>query len=412
MKLFRQSRSRLRTVSVLGVGTLSLALAVCSGASLSGASTPAASTAKGTPIGIGMPNLQGSTQGINFPEASVGAQAAVDWINSHGGVQGHPIKLTVCDLLTTPASDVSCANSLAAAKPVAITAGAVDNGDPIVTQAAAAGIPYTVVTGTSPQETTSPDSFVFGGSFPGSAYIIAKNEKQHGGKQVVLTLPAAPGAASTIESSVGPYFAKAGIKVKVIVTSPDGQPDMTPTIQAATASPTSGVGMLDDQTTCIAGLNAKGTLDVSSSVRFYLDAPCEANSTVKAVGSNINGVYFFDTNDATNHSDPDFATYKAAMAKYAPRTDLLGYSAYGFTVEMDLYRAMETIPKGTAITAASVKSALKNAKNVKIFLGDGLTYTCNHTAVAGIPDLCSSAFFLNQYKNGGFHFIESTTIPK
>jgi branched-chain amino acid transport system substrate-binding protein len=222
-----------------------------------------------------MANLQGSTQGVNFPETSEGAQAAVSWINANGGVQGHPLKLTVCDLLTTPASDQSCAASMASANPIAILGGAIDNGDPIVRAAAGASIPYANVLGTSPQEVSSPYSFIYGGSFPGNAYLVASTEKLHGGKHVVLLLPAQPGAISTVQAASAPYYAKAGITVSVVATNPAGEPDMTPIVQAASNPPTTGILVDTAEPNCIGTLQAKSTLSISSSIRFYLNASCE-----------------------------------------------------------------------------------------------------------------------------------------
>jgi branched-chain amino acid transport system substrate-binding protein len=358
-----------------------------------------------------MPNLEGSTQGVNLPETSAAAQAAVQWVNHHGGVQGHPLQLTVCGLLTTPASDVACANSMVAANPVAILAGGVDNGDPIVKAAAAANIPYAAQAGFSPLEVSSPDSFVFSGSFPGSAYVVGSNEKTNGGKQVTTILIGAPGAVAGIHAAVDPVFSALGLGSKVLLIPPTGQADLTPTIQAATAPPTTGVKLDLAATTCISSLNAKGTLNVSSSIRFYMTDACNTAAVIKATGANIQNVYMYGSEAATNPKDPDTAIYLAAMKQYAAGTATDGYAPLGFSVVMNVYRAMLRIPQGTAITAASVTSALKATSAQPAFLGQGATLTCNGTALKQLPALCTTAFFLSQYRGSTFHYVTYTTIP-
>jgi branched-chain amino acid transport system substrate-binding protein len=398
-------------IALAATAALGLALTACSSSSSSSSSSNATSTATaGTPINIEMPNLQGSTQGVNLPEASAAAQAAVDWINHNGGVQGHPLKLTVCQLLTTPASDVSCANSMAAANPAAVVAGGVDNAVPIVTALAAASVPYVTAVAATGIETTSPDAFAFTAGNTGAYYVVGKNEAAHGGKQVALVLIGAA-AAAVIQQEAAPTFKQAGVSVKVIVTSPTGQSDLTPTIQAATAGQTSGVFLDEDPTTCIAGLNAKATLNVSSSIRFYADASCESQTVVKGAGANADGTFFTAAGAISDQSDPDWSTYNSAMNQYAPGVTHTGFSPNGFIGVMDLYRAMKTIPSGTAVTAASVKAALQHATAVKAFLGAGTTFTCDGKQVAQQPSVCSGTFFLEQYSGGAFKYVGYQTLP-
>jgi branched-chain amino acid transport system substrate-binding protein len=78
--------------------------------------------AEGEPIKIGFQNPEGDPNG-SFPEASLGAQAAVDYINAELGgwgadiqnrVAGRPIELVVCKTAITPDDSQRCANELVA----------------------------------------------------------------------------------------------------------------------------------------------------------------------------------------------------------------------------------------------------------------------------------------------------------
>jgi branched-chain amino acid transport system substrate-binding protein len=326
------------------------------------------------------------------------------------GVQGHPLQLTVCNLLTTPASDVSCANSLAAANPVAVVVAAVDNATPIVTARATAGVPYAAMTANAPAELTNPDAFAFSGSNNGSFNMVAQNEKKLGGTKVTLVTIGAAGVEASLAATVAPTFVLGNQASAVQTTSPLGQPDMTPTIQAATSNGSTSVFLDEDPPTCIAGLNAKGTLAITG-VRFCMDGSCETKAVVTAAGANATNTYFPNPTDPSNTRDPDYATYHEAMAKYALGVQTLGFSPVGFAVLYDLYRFMKTIPAETAINAASVKQALRTAQAVPAFLGANTTLTCNGKAVPLQPSLCSGSFFLEKWTGSAFTYIGFSTLP-
>jgi len=76
-----------------------------------GAAPAAAETRAKSAFIIGFAN---STQGaITFPGISDGAQAAVQYVNARGGINGHPLVLAVCDLDTTPEKNAACGNQFA-----------------------------------------------------------------------------------------------------------------------------------------------------------------------------------------------------------------------------------------------------------------------------------------------------------
>jgi ABC-type branched-subunit amino acid transport system substrate-binding protein len=411
----KSHRFRVRNVVAICSMTALTPILAVGGSSTAGASTTAtnrssASIASGSPIDIQMPNLQGSTQGVNIPAASQAAMAAVQWVNHHGGVHGHPLALTVCDLLTTPASDTGCANSMAAANPVAIVGGAVDDGTPIVTQAGAAGIPYVTTAPGSPAELSGPNAFAFGPGALGFYNSVATNEVAKKGKSVALVLIGAPASLPEVKAGAEPEFKAHHIGLNVIIT-PLSQVDFTPTIQASTRPPATGVFVVESTSGCISALNAKGTLQVSSHIRFYVSFSCQDPSVVAGARAQFNGTYVTTLGDASNPADPDYADYQAAMKKYAPSTPPLGYAVAGYAGVMDLVRVMQKMSPSKTINAANVMTALKGAKNVKAFLGDGSTFTCGGTVDKALPSLCSGSSYLDQYVHGKYKFIRRSSIP-
>ncbi|MGH9272922.1 MAG: hypothetical protein ACRDZ2_16805, partial [Ilumatobacteraceae bacterium] len=81
--------------------------------------------AEGEPVVIGFQNPEGDPNG-SFPEATLGTQAAVDFINAElggwgadiqNGVPGRPIQLEVCKTAIAPDDSQRCANELVSKNP-------------------------------------------------------------------------------------------------------------------------------------------------------------------------------------------------------------------------------------------------------------------------------------------------------
>lgn len=70
------------------------------------------STAKGTPIALGMMVPVKSSTGVSVPDSEPAAQAAIDEINAAGGVNGHPLVLKFCDDQDDVQVASQCANTL------------------------------------------------------------------------------------------------------------------------------------------------------------------------------------------------------------------------------------------------------------------------------------------------------------
>src|SRR6195952_231211 len=84
--------------------------------------------ATGTPINLGMLNLESGP--VAFPEYAAAAKAAVSYINDYkGGIGGHPIDLQVCATDGQPATSARCAGQLVDKKPAFFMGGA-DIGGP------------------------------------------------------------------------------------------------------------------------------------------------------------------------------------------------------------------------------------------------------------------------------------------
>jgi len=127
-----RTTSRAQRRSAFAVAAIACALfaSACSSSGTSGGSPnssdgrPAGSgtPATGTPIKIAYSNTEG--KGANsFPTYTLGAELALKWVNSHGGVNGHPLVLDKCLTDGSAASSLSCANGFVAAKDPVVLSG-------------------------------------------------------------------------------------------------------------------------------------------------------------------------------------------------------------------------------------------------------------------------------------------------
>jgi branched-chain amino acid transport system substrate-binding protein len=126
--------------------------------------------AEGEPVVIGFQNPEGDPNG-SFPEFSLAAQAAVDYINAElggwgsdvqNGVPGRPIELVVCKMAISPDDSQRCANELLSEDPFLIVSSLnfFGNQIPIYQQA---GVPGVVITPITIADFTSAGVYAIGG---------------------------------------------------------------------------------------------------------------------------------------------------------------------------------------------------------------------------------------------------------
>jgi branched-chain amino acid transport system substrate-binding protein len=126
--------------------------------------------AEGEPVIIGFQNPEGDPAG-SFPEYSLAAEAAVEYINNElggfgadiqNGVPGRPIQLEVCKMAITPDDSQRCANELIADDPFLIVSSLNFFGNQIPVYQAA-GIPAVVGTPITVGDFTAEGVYSIGG---------------------------------------------------------------------------------------------------------------------------------------------------------------------------------------------------------------------------------------------------------
>lgn len=149
------STTKWRHISIALVAAGALALAGCSS---SGSSAPK-DTPTGTPIKV-LVGTSINSQAFTSPETGDVAKLYANWINSRGGINGHPLQVTVCDDQFDPNLAAGCARDAVSDDAVAVvgtsTPGLADSFVPILEKA---GIPWMPGYSVMPIEFTAKNSF-------------------------------------------------------------------------------------------------------------------------------------------------------------------------------------------------------------------------------------------------------------
>lgn len=401
------SRSQIGRRVAIGLLAIApaIALAACSsssGSTKSGNNSSASASvdtsqfpgkaATGSEVKIGLINDEGGTA-IDQPENRVAAEAAVKYANENlGGLATHKITLVECKQQEDAASATACANQMVQAGVSAVVVTTTGQGDamaPIITKA---GIPYVSVSGAAASELTSKNAYMWTGGFPGTLAAMAKYSAGKGYKDVTAYVTNNAAAIGGAQQLGTPTFKAAGIKLNVVAI-PNG--DATSQVSSGLSTKPGAVIVVGDANTCTSVLSALGTLQATA--EKLIIQPCLDPSTIKAVGSGMDGAKVFTVADTVS-DHPETALFKAVMAKYAPGTSTAGYAVVGYQGVLGLVRATTGLTGDP--TPAAVSAAIAASKDAVLPAGHGITYTCNGKAFPGLTAVCSTGEVVLTVKNG------------
>ena len=316
--------NRWLAVPVMAVMVAGLALAGCSSSGSSSSSSASAGAATspsvqptGSPIKL-LITASRDNPGLALPEMFDAAQAAVDSINSRGGVNGHPLQLIQCDNNLDPNKEVACLNEAVSDDVSAVVGSSIVLTDsyPMLEKAQ---IPLIGEQGILPAEFTSPISFPFGaeyGWFVGAA-AMAKSDGITSG--AVATLSNASAAFST--TILKTAMANDGIKVTQTVDIPLDQTDQSAAAGALTKGNPQAIFLNGTPSTSAPIIQSIRQLGYTG--KIYCNTAVCSPATVKALGSMADGLRLSSTALAVSDtSNPQVAQFLSDMKKYEPSAEL------------------------------------------------------------------------------------------
>ncbi|MFZ1996360.1 MAG: ABC transporter substrate-binding protein [Solirubrobacteraceae bacterium] len=354
-----------------------------------------AGKASGTPIAIGWVNDDGGT--VQSPESTAAAHVAINVINNDlGGVQGHPLVLHTCSIVSGEVQGQTCAQRLLNDSSVKfITEGVLTVG---------AGAFYQTLQGRKPvigynpvrvESATAKNAYeVTSGSFGTDPGFLGYLHSVLHAKTASLLYPSDDPAGVQAEKT----FLKLA-KVVGIQVSQEGYAsattDLLTPLTAARATSTDGTVMfLISTAACSAGDNAAKQLGVKHVLSLSL---CLIPDVQKSLGDFPKWTYI-GTNESGNipNADPYVAAWLEAMKTYgAANTAPFAQLAFG-TIMTDA-KLLNQIGKGANFTDSEFQSAIKSFHGPSMFGPPDLHFG----SVPGLPALGVVAARAYTYNGNG-----------
>ena len=366
--------------------------------------------AEGDPIVIGFQNPEGDPNG-SFPEATLAAEAAVEYINNElggwgsdiqNGVPGRPIQLEVCKTAIAPDDSQRCANELVSKDPFMIvsTINFFGNHLPIFE---AAGIPSIVTVPVTIADYTSPASYAIaaGGGCLGAhtALVEFATTDLEATRVGVPWADTPPGVVCYYDLEAKPLDVLKGTvpgDSERAGTLPDleyigvpikpATPDVTPQVTEVLGFDPNAIIFSAQGADCWNLVDGLGRLGwTPESIPLVLSGSCIDFEAMRAAGELANGVYFVTTGGAlTNDLDAIEDPRQKAEAEFfqtkpveygLPESELTkGFGAGTFSSMISLW-AMSTrlVASGEEMTPENFAAYVAATENDHLFGGTPLS---------------------------------------
>lgn len=346
--------------------------------------------ATGDPVKIGLiTEAGGDAISSQAQLAEQGAQIAAHYINEYGGgLAGHPIDLVVCGNKASASGASDCANQMVEQGVSAVVWPFTGFGPQQVPIITSAGIPIIAVSGSSTEELTTPGVFIITGGYVGTLGAYAQYAADNGVEKFSMITIDVPSATRAAEQLGAMVFGNAKVPYSVVKVAP-GTPDMTAQVQAAISDGATALGVTGDVTFCTSFFQAYQALGLD--VPKYIIQPCVDPTVIDSLGSVLEGSILATTSGGESE---DTALYGAMVEKYGdgsidPDPAISAGVSAGVASLMNLWNLMQGADD---VTAAGITDQAKTAQDVPIWLSGGLTFTCDGTAIAILPNICSAQF--------------------
>jgi len=305
-----------------------------------------AGAATGTdPFVVGYVNQEGGTPG--FPEASIGVDAAVWYINTYlGGIGGRPIELAKC-IITKEEDGQKCAQEMLANDKVSVVlAGAMLNGNQPLLDGLAGKKPVFISNPLTTPEFLATDAYAFTPGAPGvvggltvfiAKYLGALENKTV--KKVAVVYGDNPSGQVAFNMLTKPVFESLGIAVTgVAAADTAGATEMASLIQAAGAQDADVFYPLVTVGSCIAVYDALKTLEIKTTVvttGLCFGVPMQTHLKELGIDAKLPDGWYFGGYGYSYEiaGNPDIDAYIEAVFAYAATQGMdaatLEYTGFG-----------------------------------------------------------------------------------
>ncbi len=337
-----------------------------------------------TPITLGMVNQENTPAG-SFPELSKAAQAAADFVNANlGGVDGHPIRIKVCNTKFSAEGSTTCGQQLVEAEVPAVLGGIDVFGNAIDTLAKN-DIPYVGGIPISTQSVTAANSFQWSGGSWGAMVAFADHASRVLKAKNVAVVYSEFGSITESATYGEKVLKDRGVKVE-LVPFPIMATDISGYIQAAAANDPDAIVVLGADTSCKGGFDALDAIGLDG--QAYFTGACAAPTITEPLGPAKTDGTIFNVEGPINRTNPnpDGDFYAAAVNAYGKGLNPIGAGTVSFRSFMNLYAVLRGLG-ADHITPAAITKALRATTDEPSFMGH--PYTCDGKQFEGLPAMCS-----------------------
>jgi branched-chain amino acid transport system substrate-binding protein len=408
--------------SLAAIVAIVISASACSSSSTSsssaagGTSTGSASTGSGgasstptkSPIDVGLVTSLTSTSLAPYPQVAVAQKAAIAYINSTGGVNGHPLVANQCDDQDQANVAQTCATAAVRSSDVAIVGGT-EVFPGFFSTVNTAKLTFTGGLGLIPQELTSPVSFpvtsVAAGWYFGSGALAVKL----GAKAVTIVQCSIPACEGTAQESAAALKIAGDIVPPKFVTFQLGQ--------AITATDAQQVIQQNPDAVLIAAPGPYPQQMMTALRQAGYTGKIINNigsfdpQAIKTVGNSVaDGTYVVSTlRLPTETSVPAVALYNTWMNKTDPSAQKDELSLLEWTAMLIFADVAKTLP---SVTRASVLQAYQNLKTpVNVGTSAPFSVVGSPSPLSTAPQLHSADVMYSEIENGQYKPLGSFVNP-
>lgn len=351
-----------------------------------------------TPVTLGWVNQQGGA--LEFPSATDGAEAAVDYVNKYlGGIGGHPLKLKTCYVVENEQDGNSCGLKLVNDKDVkTVLFGSTITGNQSFLAVNKGQKPVLMANSISSADAEADNVLVFNGNpssiFRGLATYVDTVLKA---KNVSLIYPQnaqSADGAKVLQQALGAL----GIKVKAVGFDP-ATTNLTSAAVASGASDADAIiPLVSSPPACVAAAKALDTLKVSAPV-IAAGAFCFSPPVAQGLGGDAPKWQQISTQtNVADKSQPDVQAYikASSQAGLSPQSQSTPDAALAWGLVMTATRFVN----GAGAADASAQTIAQEAASFTgpLLLGSQ-TISCGSDSAA--PGLCGAQTRVFEYSGNG-----------
>jgi ABC-type branched-subunit amino acid transport system substrate-binding protein len=342
----------------------SAVLAGCSSNSSTNSSSGAASSSGASatsPIVVGIPYVIQTQATAPTPEIGLAVDAAVKWINGHGGIKGHPLQAVKCDDHFTSAGTASCMQQFAStSNMVAVVGGDDCFADATDALLKSSGLPWLASYGCSANSYTGSEFTLLGGGVVADALAVGTLVAQEKTPAEIITFNL-PQADVIVSSTTASAKAGGGTILGAVRVDP-ATVDMTAAV--AEALKTHPKAIIPQTSTAQIASTVQALKQQGFTGKIILAASQVPNNTLASLGGASNqivGAMAEAPIAAPGASLPAITEFRTEMTAQGATSAQMTSGA--FETWLAFHQFYDAAAKATSVTRASILAAAKGLTN-------------------------------------------------